>query len=70
MDISVLIRMANDIANFFEANPDRAQAEREIAAHLKNFWDPSMRRQLLEHVAGGGAGLHASVVQAVRQLAP
>ena len=68
MDITVLIRMANDIANYFEANPDRAQAEREIAAHLKSFWDPSMRRQLVEHVAAGGACLHASVVQAVRQM--
>ena len=68
MDITVLIRMANDIANFFEATPDRAQSAREIAAHLKSFWDPSMRRQLAAHVAAGGEGLHESVRQAVRQL--
>ena len=68
MDITVLVRMANDIANFFEATPDREQASREIAAHLKSFWDPAMRRQLVEHVSGGGAGLHASVQRAVEIL--
>ena len=69
MDIAVLVRMANDIANFFEAYPDRERAVAEIAGHLNNFWDPSMRRQLMAHVAAGGAGLHDSVKEAVGKIA-
>lgn len=68
MDISILVRMANDIANYFEAYPDRQQAIADIAAHLKNFWDPSMRRQIAEHVAAGGNGLHEAARQAILSL--
>lgn len=69
MEISVLVRMANDIGNFFESYPDRDLAVKGIAEHLRDFWDPSMRRQLIEHVAaGGGAELHEAVKQAVAKI--
>jgi formate dehydrogenase subunit delta len=42
-----LIRMANQIGTFFESMPDRAEALAGIAKHLKNFWDPRMRKALL-----------------------
>jgi formate dehydrogenase subunit delta len=53
-----LVKMANQIASFFEAEPDRALALASVADHLKRFWDPRMRREILrwadEH---GGEGL-------------
>ena len=40
-----LIRMANQIASFFNTKPGRDKAER-VAAHLKDFWGPEMRAAL------------------------
>ena len=46
MKLDKLIRMANQIGAFFEAMPDREQAVKDIASHLRRTWDPRMRRQL------------------------
>jgi formate dehydrogenase subunit delta len=63
-----LIRMANQIGIFFESMPDRAEALEGIARHLKNFWDPRMRRALLAQVdAADNPGLHDIVLAAVRE---
>lgn len=45
-----LVRMANRIGQFFEAMPDRQQALKDIASHIHRFWEPRMRRQILEHL--------------------
>ncbi len=50
MNADNLVTMANQIGSFFETMPDRAQALGDIAKHLKNFWEPRMRRTLLQHV--------------------
>lgn len=42
-----LIRMANQIGTFFESMPDQTEALAGIAKHLKNFWDPRMRKAFL-----------------------
>jgi formate dehydrogenase subunit delta len=47
-----LIRMANQIGTFFESMPDRAEALAGIAKHIKDFWDPRMRKAFLAHVDG------------------
>ena len=66
MDIDNLIRMANRIGQFFEAMPDSAEAAREVAQHLRKFWEPRMRRELLAHLdATGGEGLRPLVREAV-----
>jgi formate dehydrogenase subunit delta len=39
MDVNNLIRMANQIGEFFESMPDR---------HIKRFWEPRMRRAILD----------------------
>jgi formate dehydrogenase subunit delta len=75
MDVQRLIRMANQIGNFFEAEPDRTAALEGIAGHIKRFWDPRMRRDLLtwidEHEAQGLAPLVAEAIRAHRdRLAP
>jgi formate dehydrogenase subunit delta len=53
MDIHHLVKMANQIDDFFAAYPDRDEAIKSIALHLKNFWDPRMRREIPEYVDQG-----------------
>jgi len=61
--------MANDIGTFFEAEPDKAEAARGVANHLRRFWDPRMRRQIVEHYRGGGLGLRDVARSAIGLLA-
>ena len=42
-----LARMANQIATFFATRP-HDEAVTGIAAHLSDFWEPRMRKQLFE----------------------
>ncbi len=69
-----LITMANQIAVFFETMPDRTQALNDFALHIKRFWEPRMRRELLEYaekengadlneIAREGIRLHADVIR-------
>lgn len=62
-----MIRMANQIATFFKTQPGTDHAA-HVAAHLSDFWEPRMRDQLRAHVADGGAGLDALVIEAARAL--
>jgi formate dehydrogenase subunit delta len=39
--------MANQIATFFSTQPGEGQAGK-VAQHLKDFWEPRMRREILE----------------------
>jgi len=57
MHVEQLVTMANDIANFFHGASEPGQAPRSVAEHLRRFWDPRMRRQILEHYRAGGEGL-------------
>ncbi|AOB25887.1 MULTISPECIES: formate dehydrogenase subunit delta [Bordetella] len=72
MEIGNLIRMANRIGDFFDAYPDRAEAQAGIATHIQKFWEPRMRIQLLAFVArhpdgdDGQARLNGIVLNAVR----
>ncbi|MDC8785230.1 formate dehydrogenase subunit delta [Roseateles koreensis] len=50
MHIDNLIDMANRIGQFFQAMPDAAEATQGIAEHLRKFWTPTMRRELLAHL--------------------
>jgi formate dehydrogenase subunit delta len=51
-----LVMMANQIAKFFATQGDE-RALPQIADHIEKFWDPRMRREILAHIARGGAGL-------------
>jgi formate dehydrogenase subunit delta len=66
MHTDSLIRMANQIGAFFEAMPDRPEALEGIALHLKKFWEPRMRRELLDAIdAGSASGSSAMVLEAI-----
>ena len=67
MAVDRLVYMANQIGKFFVTQgPEEAVAG--TADHLHKFWDPRMRKQILDHVAQGGEGLDPLVKQAVEQL--
>lgn len=68
MSIESLLRMANDIADFFASEPDRAVAIDGVATHIRRYWEPRMRRQIGAHVEAGGQGLSELALAAVRQL--
>lgn len=48
MDEQNLIDMANRIGEFFDSMPDRDEALDGVADHIRRFWEPRMRRRLLE----------------------
>lgn len=68
MNIDHLVRMANDIGNFFKSEPDHALAIDGVAGHIKRFWDPRMRKEIIAHLEGGGDGLSELAREAVRKL--
>ena len=68
MNIEHLVRMANDIGNFFKAEPDHAAAVNGVTTHLKRFWEPRMRKEIVAYVESGGAGLMDLVREAVLKL--
>ncbi len=68
MNIDRLVRMANDIGNFFKTDPDHSQAVDGVATHIKRFWDPRMRKEIVAYVDGGGVGLMELVREAVLKL--
>ncbi|MBT0963471.1 formate dehydrogenase subunit delta [Denitromonas iodatirespirans] len=70
MEIQHLVKMANQIGQYFESYPDRDEACRCIAEHLGKFWAPRMRQALIAHLASpdGADTLTPLVAQAVRTL--
>jgi len=68
MDIHRLVKMANEIGAFFESAADRTEAVTSIAAHLRNFWEPRMRAQIIEYARGADGELKAIVKEAVLSL--
>ena len=64
-----MVHMANQIARFFSSYP-REAAIAGIEDHLAKFWEKRMRQQIIQYVAGGGAGLHELALEAVKRLPP
>lgn len=68
MDVHRLVKMANQIGEFFGQMPDREEAVTAITAHLQNFWEPRMRREIIEHARRDGGELKEIVRAAVLRL--
>jgi formate dehydrogenase subunit delta len=66
MSTDNLIKMANQIAQYFAGEEDQQQAMLGVRNHLQMFWTPGMRKELLawqtEHK---GAELHPLAQAAV-----
>jgi formate dehydrogenase subunit delta len=69
MNIDHLIKMTNEITAFWEGEAgDKAAAE--VATHLRRYWEPRMRQQMIDYYAQRqGAGLTDLAKQAVALLA-
>ena len=52
-----LVTMANQIGGFFKSYPDKEQATKDIAGHMKKFWPPIMRKEIIEYVASSDENL-------------
>ena len=61
-----MVRMANQIATFFESQPDADKAGR-VADHLIEFWEPRMLEKLAAHVASGAEGLSALALDGAKR---
>ena len=67
MDIHHLVKMANCIGDFFASEPDEEKAAKGVADHIRNFWDPRMRRQIFAHLdQTSGEGISEMVLTALR----
>ncbi|HEY0766486.1 MAG TPA: formate dehydrogenase subunit delta [Steroidobacteraceae bacterium] len=70
MNIDLLIKMTNEIGDFFAGTADAQQAARDVANHLKRYWEPRMRAQMIAYYEQRqGAGLTDIARNAVAQLA-
>lgn len=63
-----LSEMANNIADFFAAEPDRREAVRGVANHIDKFWEPRMQKQLRACIAKGEEPVNALVIEAMARL--
>ena len=62
---ALLVKMANDIGNFFHGEPVREDAIAGIANHIVKFWTKRMRERLVAH---GEAGLDELPREAMHRL--
>lgn len=69
MNVDHLVKMANEIGSFFAGASPPEQAPRDIATHIKRYWEPRMRKAMLAHFSQGGAGLSPVARRAVELLA-
>jgi len=70
MNTDLMIKMLNEISAFFAGEDDREQAARDIQNHVRRYWEPRMRAQLLEYFEQRqGAGLSELALKAVALLA-
>ena len=72
MQINALIKMANQIAAFWdgEGGHNTEEAAKLMATHLRRYWEPRMRAQIIDHLnTKGGEGLDDLARHGVQLLA-
>ena len=65
--IDRLIRMANQIGDFYASMPEREAIE-GAASHLRLYWTPKMIREIIAFADQGHSGLNAIAARAVESL--
>jgi len=63
-----LVRMANDIGNFFRGAVPPDEAIEAIAAHIGKFWTRKMQAKLVAQARLADCGLDELPLAAVRRL--
>jgi formate dehydrogenase subunit delta len=62
-----LVRMANQIGEFYASMPDR-EAIQGAASHLRLYWTPKMIREIIAFADEGHSGLNAVAARAIDSL--
>jgi formate dehydrogenase subunit delta len=68
MHIEKLVSMANDIADFFNAESDKEIAAEGVKKHILRSWDPRMKKEIIRHFQANGEGLSPLAAKAVKKL--
>jgi len=69
MKIEALVKMANEISYFYDGESGK-EAPAAVATHLRRYWEPRMRMQIVAHYdQNGGDGLDEVAKKAVGLLA-
>lgn len=68
MHIERLIKMANDISNYFNSDPDKQVAVESMKNHLLRTWEPRMRHAIIEYNQNDGTELSDLAKAAVAKL--
>ncbi len=66
-DVAAVVRLGHDLVRNFEALPPE-EAAMEIATHIRKFWEPRMRQELLARIRWGDTSLHPLLVRAAEDL--
>lgn len=69
MNIETLIKMANDIADFFNSESDKDIAAEGVKKHIVRSWNPRMRNELINYYLQDGDALNPLTKEAVKKLA-
>jgi formate dehydrogenase subunit delta len=70
MNIDHMIKMANEITAFWQGEVGEEAAAKEVATHLRRYWEPRMRAQMITYYEERhGAGLNDVALKAVQLLA-
>jgi formate dehydrogenase subunit delta len=65
--IDRLVRMANQIGEFYASMPEQ-EATEGAASHLRMYWTPKMIREIIAFADQGHPGLNAVAARAVQSL--
>jgi formate dehydrogenase subunit delta len=68
MKIERLIRMANDISDFFNAESNKEIAAEGISKHILRSWHPRMRNAIITYCKQDGSGLNELAKTAILRL--
>jgi formate dehydrogenase subunit delta len=65
--IDKLVRMANQIGDYFKSMPDE-EAVNGAADHLRLYWTPKMVGEIIAYADSGHSALNATASRAVSEL--
>ena len=68
MELSRLVYMANQIARNLAPQGEDQAAAAAVAEHIRLFWDPRMKAQILAHAKSSADGLDPLTRTALEKL--
>ncbi|WP_262964968.1 formate dehydrogenase subunit delta [Methylobacter psychrophilus] len=68
MKIETLVKMANDIGNFFNAESNKDIAAEGVSKHILRSWHPKMRREIIAYCKEDGSALSELARTAINKL--